>query len=265
MKYCRFRHEGCVRYGRVEERDGEFWVVAPIESPEEDLRARLGGLRSFASMAIESAQLLPPVTPSKIVCVGRNYRDHAKEMGNEVPTEPLLFFKPSSALLASGGVVRLPKISERVDYEGELAVVIGKRVRNLGPDDDWRKVVRGYTLADDISARDLQKNDGQWTRAKGFDTFCPVGPVVSDGIDPDAGVTIETRVNGTLRQQASTRDLIFPVGELLRYITRTMTLEPGDLILTGTPAGVGALKAGDRVEISVAGLGTLRHSVETEE
>lgn len=265
MRYCRFRHEGCVRYGRVEERDGAFWVVAPIESPEEDLRARLGGLRSFATMALDNAQLLPPVTPSKIVCVGRNYRDHAKELGNEVPAEPLLFLKPPSALIASGGTVRIPKNIGRVDYEGELGVVIGKRLRKLSPDDDWRKYVRGYTLADDISARDLQKSDGQWTRAKGFDSFCPVGPIVSDEIDPDAGVTMETRVNGTVRQQASTRDLIFPLGELLRHISAIMTLEPGDLILTGTPAGVAPLQAGDRVEVSVPGLGTLRHGVDTEE
>ena len=158
-------------------------------------------------MPLSAAHLLPPVTPSKIVCVGRNYREHVRELGNEVPAEPLLFFKPPSSLLAPGGVVRLPAVSERVDFEGELALVIGRRIRNLKPEDNWRNVVRGFTLANDISARDLQKKDAQWTRAKGFDTFCPVGPIVSDELDLDAGLTIETRHNGELRQHASTARL----------------------------------------------------------
>jgi 2-keto-4-pentenoate hydratase/2-oxohepta-3-ene-1,7-dioic acid hydratase in catechol pathway len=150
-----------------------------------------------------------------------------------------------------------------VDYEGELAVVIGKLTRHFKPDDEWRQVVRGFTLANDISARDLQKKDAQWTRAKGFDTFCPVGPIVSDEIDFDSGVTIETKVNGELRQQASTRDFIFSLPQLLAYITAAFTLEPGDLILTGTPSGVGPLTSGDLVEVSVAGLGVLRNPVES--
>jgi len=212
---------------------------------------------AFEPVPLNSAQLLAPVTPSKIICVGRNYRDHAKELGNEVPTEPLLFFKPPSSLLAPGGVVRMPSASSRVDFEGELALVIGKRVTKFAADADWRSVVRGYTLANDVTARDLQKKDGQWTRAKGFDTFCPVGPIVSDEIDPAAGVTIETRVNGELRQHGSTLDFIFGIPELLVYISSAITLEPGDLILTGTPAGVGPLVAGDRVDVSIAGLGEL--------
>ena len=212
-------------------------------------------------MPLSAANLLPPVTPSKIVCVGRNYRDHAKELGNEVPAEPLLFFKPPSSLLEPGGTVRLPAASTRVDFEGELALVIGKRVHKLKADDDLRGVIRGYTLADDVSARDLQKKDVQWTRAKGFDTFCPIGPLVSDEVDPMAGVTIETRVNGEIRQQASTLDFIFSIPKLLSFITAAFTLEPGDVILTGTPAGVGPLAAGDQVEVSIAGLGTLTHSV----
>jgi 2-keto-4-pentenoate hydratase/2-oxohepta-3-ene-1,7-dioic acid hydratase in catechol pathway len=265
MKYCRFQMNGRVLYGQVEDRNGEPWVVGPTPIPEEDLRARLAARdaapATFDPMPLAEASLLAPVTPSKIVCVGRNYRDHARELGNEIPVEPLIFFKPPSSLLAPGGIVRLPQQSERVDFEGELALIIGKRTTKLTPDADWRRVVRGFTLADDVSARDLQKKDVQWTRAKGFDSFCPVGPVVSDELDPAAGVTLETRINGELRQHASTADFIFSIPELLRFITAAMTLEPGDLVLTGTPAGVGPLKAGDKVEIAVTGLGTLQHSV----
>jgi 2-keto-4-pentenoate hydratase/2-oxohepta-3-ene-1,7-dioic acid hydratase in catechol pathway len=263
MKYCRFDFEGHAHYGKVETRAGELWIVDLAEPPEEDLAYKLAHAKAtswsfdFEPMPLSAAQLLTPVTPSKIVCVGRNYRDHAKELGNEVPAEPLLFFKPPSSLLPSGGVVRMPVQSERVDFEGELALVIGKRATKLKPGADWTGYVRGYTLANDVTARDLQKKDGQWTRGKGFDTFCPVGPIVSDEIDPIAGVNLETRVNGELKQQGSTRDFIFSIPELLAYITAAITLEPGDLILTGTPAGVGPLKAGDRVDVAIEGLGVL--------
>jgi 2-keto-4-pentenoate hydratase/2-oxohepta-3-ene-1,7-dioic acid hydratase in catechol pathway len=158
----------------------------------------------------------------------------------------------------------MPAVSDRVDYEGELAVVIGRRVRNLR-EEAWRSAVRGYTLADDVTARDLQNKDGQWTRAKGFDTFCPIGPLVSDELDPEAGLTLETRVNGELRQQGSTLDFIFPIPKLLAYITAAMTLEAGDLVLTGTPAGVGPLKAGDKVEVTSPGLGVLANTFQPEE
>jgi 2-keto-4-pentenoate hydratase/2-oxohepta-3-ene-1,7-dioic acid hydratase in catechol pathway len=160
--------------------------------------------------------------------------------------------------------VRLPALSARVDFEGELALVIARRVRKLAPEHNWRDVVRGFTLANDISARDLQKKDVQWTRAKGFDTFCPVGPVVSDELDLDAGLTIETRLNGEVRQHATTTDFIFPVQMLLSAITAAITLEAGDLVLTGTPSGVGPLAAGDRVEVSMAGLGVLTNRVEAD-
>jgi 2-keto-4-pentenoate hydratase/2-oxohepta-3-ene-1,7-dioic acid hydratase in catechol pathway len=220
---------------------------------------------SFEPMPVNQAELLSPVTPTKIICVGRNYRDHAKELGNELPAEPLLFFKPPSSLLGSGGVVLMPRVSERVDYEGELALVVGKRARNLRPEDNWREVICGLTLANDVTARDLQKKDGQWARAKGFDTFCPVGPWVSDELDLAAGLTIETRVNGEVRQHGSTLDFIFPVPELLVYISAAMTLEAGDLILTGTPAGVGPLNAGDCVEVSIPGLGVLVNTFQPEE
>jgi 2-keto-4-pentenoate hydratase/2-oxohepta-3-ene-1,7-dioic acid hydratase in catechol pathway len=272
MKYCRFLLDGDVRYGAVEERGGELWITGLITAPEEDLASHVAAARqSHASVAgqfmpvrLYDAQLLAPATPSKIICVGRNYRDHAKELGNEVPAEPLLFFKPPSSLLAPGGVVRMPSASSRVDFEGELAFVIGRRTSRFAAGGDWSSVIRGYTLADDVTARDLQKKEGQWTRAKGWDTFCPVGPFVSDEVDPAAGLTLETRVNGELRQHGSTTDFLFAIPELLAYITAAITLEPGDLVLTGTPAGVGPLSAGDRVDVSVAGLGVLSNTFQPE-
>ncbi len=270
MRYCRFMLDGKTHYGAVEDRAGEPWIVDLTSSPDDDLAFRLEHGRAtsssftFEPMPLSAADLLPPVTPSKIVCVGRNYRDHIKELANAMPTEPILFFKPPSSLLKPGGVVQLPAVAERVDFEGELAIVIGKRTHKLQPDADWRSVIRGYTLANDITSRDLQKKDTQWVRAKGFDTFCPVGPVVSDEIDPVAGVTIETRVNGELRQHGSTLDFIFSIPALLVYISAVVTLEPGDLVLTGTPAGVGPLAAGDRVEVSIPGLGVLANLVEAD-
>jgi 2-keto-4-pentenoate hydratase/2-oxohepta-3-ene-1,7-dioic acid hydratase in catechol pathway len=275
MKYCRFLLENQPHYGVVEDRGGEFWIVDLASAPQDDRAFHLAHARgaaprldsaslAFEPVPLRSADLLPPVTPSKILCVGRNYRDHAKELGNEVPAEPLLFFKPPSSLLKPGGVVRMPAAAERVDFEGELALVIGKWVSKLAVDADWRGVVRGYTIANDVTARDLQKKDGQWTRAKGFDTFCPVGPVVSDEVDPEAGLTVETRVNGELRQQGSTLDFIFSVPTLLSYISAAITLEPGDLILTGTPAGVGPVKRGDVVQVSIAGLGVLENTFQPE-
>ncbi|MGO9434107.1 MAG: fumarylacetoacetate hydrolase family protein [Terracidiphilus sp.] len=278
MKYCRFLFEGDAHYGRVEERGGELWIVDLAAAPDEDLAYKVAHARllaakalvkdvssfDFEPMPLSGAKLLAPVTPSKIVCVGRNYRDHAAELGNEVPKEPLLFFKPPSSLLPPGGVVEMPEVSERVDFEGELALVIGRRAAKIKADENWRTYVRGYTLANDVTARDLQKKDGQWTRAKGFDTFCPVGPFVSDEVDPEAGLTIETRLNGAVRQQGSTKDFIFAIPELLRYITAAIALEPGDLVLTGTPAGVGPVAAGDRVDVAINGLGVLSNTFEAE-
>ncbi|HWG19079.1 MAG TPA: fumarylacetoacetate hydrolase family protein [Terracidiphilus sp.] len=276
MKYCRFQFEDRVHYGAVEDRGGEPWIVDLIDAPEEDLAFHLARARAralvpdpagfdFEPMPLSAACLLAPVTPSKIVCVGRNYRDHAKELGNEVPTEPLLFLKPPSSLLAPGAVVRMPAASARVDFEGELAFVIGKRTSRFNAAGNWRGVIRGYTLANDVTARDLQKKEGQWTRGKGWDTFCPVGPVVSDQVDPGAGLILETRVNGELRQHGSTADFLFSIPELLAYITEAITLEPGDLILTGTPAGVGPLQAGDRVEVFMTGLGALTNTFQPEQ
>jgi 2-keto-4-pentenoate hydratase/2-oxohepta-3-ene-1,7-dioic acid hydratase in catechol pathway len=266
MKYCRFRFENQILYGSVEERGGEPWIVDLVAAPEEDLAYKLVHARAtswsfdFEPMLLNGAELLPPVTPSKIICVGRNYRDHAKELGNEIPTEPLLFFKPPSSLLAHGGAVVMPRTSSRVDFEGELALVIGRRAHKLVPNANWRDYIRGYTIANDVTARDLQKKDGQWTRAKGFDTFCPVGPYVTSEVDPERGLTVETRVNGELRQHGSTLDFIFGIPELLSYITAAITLEPGDLLLTGTPAGVGPLVAGDQVRVEIQNIGTLSNT-----
>ena len=278
MKYCRFIFEKQIHYGRVEDRGGEPWITDLAPVPEEDVAVRLARIHAdavqavvtdiaafdFEPLPLSAAELLAPVTPSKIVCVGRNYREHAKELGNEVPTEPLLFLKPPSSLLAPGGVVQMPAASQRVDFEGELAFVMGKRTSRFRAGGDWRDAIRGYTIANDVTARDLQKKEGQWTRGKGWDTFCPVGPFVSDEVDVAAGLTLETRVNGEVRQQGSTADFIFSIPELLEYITQAITLEPGDLVLTGTPAGVGPLAAGDRVDVAVAGLGVLSNTFQPE-
>jgi 2-keto-4-pentenoate hydratase/2-oxohepta-3-ene-1,7-dioic acid hydratase in catechol pathway len=215
-------------------------------------------------LPLDQAVLLPPVEPSKIVCVGRNYREHAAELGNEVPAEPLLFFKPPSSLLPPGGTILRPKVSERTDYEGELGVVIGRQCHRLRDDEDVRPYILGYTCVNDFTARDLQNKDGQWTRAKGFDTFCPVGPLVVEGLDPWSGVQVETRVNGDVRQSGNTRDFIFALDVIVRYISQVMTLKPGDLIATGTPKGVGPVIAGDVIEVSIEGIGSLRNTIADE-
>jgi 2-keto-4-pentenoate hydratase/2-oxohepta-3-ene-1,7-dioic acid hydratase in catechol pathway len=282
MRYCKYlsSENGTFlpRYALVEKRNGALWATLPMQAPQEDLNTRiLGGVPiptldvDFEPAPLDDLHLLPPVTPSKILCVGRNYRDHAAELGNDVPTEPLLFLKPPSALLGPKGTIRMPAISNRVDYEGELGIVIGRRCYRIGPDEDVRPYIRGYVCVNDVTARDIQKSDGQWTRGKGFDTFCPVGPIVSDEIDPcgfgdkaGAPVTVTTRLNGVVKQQGSTRDLIFPIAHLLRYITATMTLEPGDLIPTGTPAGVGAVQPGDRIQVEIDSLGVLENQFVTE-
>lgn len=260
MRYCRLLTPQGPRYATVEERAGQLWVTALIAPPVES-RTAYDPAEPFAPLALEQATLLPPVEPSKILCIGRNYRDHAAELGNDVPAEPLLFFKPPSSLLAPGAAIRLPPQSSRVDYEGELAVVIGRRASGLREDEDVSAYIRGYTIVNDVTARDLQKKDGQWTRAKGFDSFCPCGPLVADHLDIAGGISVQTRLNGERKQLGSTRDLIFPIARLLAYITAAITLEPGDLIPTGTPAGVGPMQPGDTVEVEIAGLGILRNPV----
>ena len=263
MKYCRFQFNGQPQYGLVEPVAGRDSIVRVLLTPPEEADGDMESLRTrkIEAIPMEEAALLPPVRPSKIVCVGRNYREHAAELGHDVPTEPLIFLKATSALLPPGGTVRRPKISERVDYEGELGVVIGKTCYQPAPDADIRQYILGYTCVNDVTARDLQNKDNQWSRAKGFDTFCPVGPLVTDEIDPWAGVGVGTRVNGEVRQQGNTRDFIFALDVVIRYIAQAMTLFPGDLIPSGTPSGVGPLVARDVVEVSVEGIGTLRNSV----
>jgi len=263
MRYCKFEADGVAQYALVEERNGELWAVKAMAAPEEDATVSLTSAGvGFEPKPLAKLKLLAPVSPSKIVCIGRNYKDHAAELGSDVPKEPLLFLKAPSSLLAPGAAIQRPVQSHRVDFEGELGIVIGKRCYQIGADEDVRQYIRGYTCVNDVTARDLQKSDGQWSRAKGFDTFCPVGPVVTDGIDPlDGSVAVHTQLNGETKQQGATREMIFPVAELLRYITAAMTLEPGDLIPTGTPAGVGPMQAGDVVRVTVEGIGSLENTV----
>ena len=266
MKYCRFHTNGRSVYGLVEGQEGSQRITRMLLKSPHTTEDEVGDLpsRRIEPLLLNDAHLLPPVEPTKIVCVGRNYREHAAELGNEVPAEPLLFFKPPSSLLGTGATVRRPKLSQRVDHEGELGVIIRKQCYKLEPEDDVRPYILGYTCVNDVTARDLQNKDGQWTRAKGFDTFCPVGPVITDEIDPWAGVDVQTRVNDDVRQNGNTRDFIFPLDLIIRYISQAMTLCPGDLIATGTPKGVGPLHSGEVVKVRVEGVGTLSNPVEDE-
>ena len=263
MRYCRYLDMHGSHYGNVEEVDGRLMVTQMMAPWPEDPYATWSRSAPFTPFPLEEATLLAPVVPGKIVCVGRNYKDHASELGNEIPKEPLLFFKPISSVIASGAEIKLPpaSLTTRVDFEGELAVVIFRRCRNLTEQDDVRNYIRGYTIVNDVTARDLQKKDGQWTRAKGFDTFCPMGPIVSDELDPWAGVELATRLNGEEKQRGNTRQFIFDISAVIRYISQFMTLEPGDTIPTGTPSGVAPMKSGDTVEVEIDGLGVLRNTV----
>ena len=260
MKYCRFEHNGVSHFGWIETIAGREEITRTLTFPP-DKNAPESESKKISRIPLDEATLLAPVEPSKIVCVGRNYREHAAELGHDVPAEPLIFLKPPSAIIGPGQIILRPKISARVDHEGELGVVIGKTCRNLKVDEDVRPYILGYTCVNDVTARDLQNKDGQWTRAKGFDTFCPVGPVVTDSTDPWAGIDVETRLNGKIKQQGNTRDFIFALDVIIRHIAQVMTLLPGDLIATGTPSGVGPLLAGDKVEVRVQGVGTLGNVV----
>ena len=272
MRICRFTHRTSEHplYGLIEGEKIFPLAAVPYDVEglqgaglQEDAHAREASATASASgppVNLSEARLHAPVTPSKIVCVGRNYREHAAELGNPMPDEPLLFLKPPSAIVGPEEAVLLPEISERVEHEGELGVVIGRRATRLGADDDPLSYVFGYTCLNDVTARDLQRRDVQFTRGKSFDTFCPVGPHVVTGLDP-TDLRVTTRVNGETRQNARTSAMAFPVGFLIRYISQVMTLLPGDLIATGTPAGVGPLRAGDAVEVEVEGVGVLRNTV----
>jgi len=254
MRFIRYR------MGQSEPRFG--WVyedrVGGIEgTPFGEFR------RLEADLPLESVRLLAPLQPGKIICVGRNYVEHAKELDNPVPDIPLLFLKPPSAVIAQGDKIVLPPQSRQVDHEGELTVVIGKRGRWIPPERAL-DFVFGYTIANDVTARDLQRRDVQFTRGKGFDTFCPLGPWIETEFDlTDALVT--TRVNGEMRQMGSTREMVFSVAQLIAFVSSVMTLEVGDILLTGTPAGVGPLAAGDVVEVNIEGIGTLSNPVVMED
>ncbi|HJP93761.1 MAG TPA: fumarylacetoacetate hydrolase family protein [Pyrinomonadaceae bacterium] len=255
MKVCRISHQSfaSARYAVI--RESNVFPL-PAEYNLEDVNIP----SQEHPLALDEVTLLAPVVPSKIVCVGRNYREHAAELGNKMPDEPLLFLKAPSAVIASGEQIELPSASQQVEHEGELGVVIGRLAHKLSNDEDPLSYVFGYTCVNDVTARDLQRKDVQFTRGKSFDTFCPVGPWIETELNA-SNVAVETRLNGEVKQKGNTADMAFPVAFLIRYISEIMTLYPGDLIATGTPAGVSRMKHGDTVEVEVAGIGVLRNRV----
>jgi len=221
-------------------------------------------LQKATRVSLQDVQTLPLLRPGKVVCVGLNYHAHAQELGRSIPREPLLFLKPPSSVVGPGETVWLPAQSENVHYEGELAMVMGRFCRNV-PEEEATGHLFGYCCANDVTARDLQERDVQYTRAKGFDTFCPLGPCIQTELDPDRGVGIQTLQNGELRQEGSTSDMVFSPARLISFVSRIMTLVPGDVILTGTPPGVGSLDAGDTISVEIEGIGALQNSVRAEE
>jgi 2-keto-4-pentenoate hydratase/2-oxohepta-3-ene-1,7-dioic acid hydratase in catechol pathway len=247
IEYVRFLLHGKPAWGRHTGGRLEVLGGAPWAEPK----------ATGEVVASNGVEWLAPAEPSKIICVGLNYKDHAAEMGHGLPEEPLIFMKPASALLDPGKSIRIPRSSQRVDYEAELAFVIGKKV---GPGIDDEDAIFGYTCANDVTARDLQKKDGQWTRAKGFDSFCPLGPSLWHGVDVN-DLAIGCTVNGQVRQSSRTSQLIFAPHQVLNFVAEIMTLHPGDVILTGTPGGIGPLAAGDEVEVRIEGLGALHNLV----
>lgn len=241
---------GDITYGTVEPDGIRLYHGSPFVQWE----------RTETVLPITKVKLLAPVIPTKVIAVGRNYVDHAAEMNAEVPTHPLIFMKPPTAVIGPLSPIKLPPQSGEVHHEGELAVVMGRVARNV-PAAEASLYILGYTAANDVTARDLQRADGQWTRAKGFDTFCPLGPAIDTEFDPAESHPITCTVNGVLRQEGLTSDLVFDIGEVVEYVTSVMTLLPGDVILTGTPAGVGPIVDGDRVEVEIDGIGTLMNPV----
>lgn len=249
MRIYRIEHTSGPRFAREDGNELVLLSAAPWAN----------GQATSERVALSAAKLLAPVEPTKIVCVGRNYRAHAAELGNQVPTEPLLFIKPNSALLPSGAAIVVPAASQRVEHEAEIGVVVGKRLKQVSAQEALQAVF-GITPVNDVTARDIQKRDIQFTRAKGFDTFCPVGPAIVTDIDP-LGLSVIGRVNGEQRQHGSAAQMVFDIGTLLSFISHVMTLEPGDLVSTGTPEGVGPLAAGDSVEVEIPGVGVLKNAV----
>lgn len=251
MKIARFSHEGSIDYGIVDE-------DALVVLAGDPMFAGFDTTGERVPLSKVGALLAPVIPRSKVVAVGKNYRDHAAEMGGDAPEEPLLFLKPNTAVIGLGDAIVLPPPSKQVDFEGELAVVIGKIARNVSAT-DAHEYIFGYTVANDVTARDLQKADGQWTRAKGFDTFCPLGPVIETELKPDA--YLRTRVNGELKQDATIADMVHDIPSIVEYASSVFTLLPGDVILTGTPAGIGPIVAGDTVEVEIEGVGSLVNPV----
>ncbi|OGR86142.1 MAG: hypothetical protein A3A86_03110 [Elusimicrobia bacterium RIFCSPLOWO2_01_FULL_60_11] len=250
MIFLRFESHGEAQYGVIDRHD-----ITPISphpfGPYEE---------TDDPIPLAEVRLLAPVAPGKIVAVGMNYKAHVKEMGREIPEEPVLFMKPPSGVIGSQDAILYPKMSTHVDYEAELAVVIKKKAKDVA-EKDALDFVFGYTCFNDVTARDLQKKDNQWTRAKGFDTFAPIGPWIVTDLDP-GHLPIECHLNGAVKQKGNTRDMIFSVPYLVSFISRVMTLEPGDVIATGTPPGIGPMQTGDRVDVSIEGIGVLRNTVE---
>jgi len=273
MKFCRFLGMEGSRFGLVESRNGQDFIVSELGSPqmqisgtgvpEQIVLPEPGSGKTIAEpYPLERAKLLTPFPiVSKIMCVGRNYAAHARELAHEIPSEPLIFSKPPSSLLAPGGEIVRPKLSKRVDYEGELGILIGRRCHKMKDGESANEYILGYTVVNDVTARDLQEIDGQWTRSKGFDTFCPFGPIVNTELDLSNGIQVQTRVNGRLCQDGNTRDMMFNIDRIVHHISQFCTLLPGDLIATGTPEGVGPIHSGEVVEVTVEGIGTLRNSV----
>lgn len=252
MKFVRFEKEGQVRFGILEGETitplaGDCWNAEPL---------------SGNKIRLAQVRLMAPLEPGNIFCVGRNYTEHAKELGHDLPEEPLIFLKATGSLLEPEGTIHIPLWAGRIDYEGELAVVIGKTCRNAS-EEEARDSIFGLTCLNDVTARDLQNRDGQWTRAKSFDTFCPLGPWIVNSAETE-GRQIETRLNGRVVQSANTDMMIFSVPRLISHISRFTTLRPGDVIATGTPAGVGPMNAGDEVEVEIEGIGLLRNRVAAE-
>jgi 2-keto-4-pentenoate hydratase/2-oxohepta-3-ene-1,7-dioic acid hydratase in catechol pathway len=252
VKIARFSHEGALSYGIVDENELVVLSGDPMFAGFDTTGERVP-LSKISS-------LLAPVIPrSKVVAVGKNYREHAAEMGGEAPEAPLLFLKPNTAVIGPGDTIVLPPQSKQVDFEGELAVVIGRIAKNVSAA-NFADYVFGYTVANDVTARDLQKTDGQWARAKGFDTFCPLGPIIETEFDPSQA-TLRTRVNGEIKQDGVLTDMVHDVAEIVEYASSVWTLLPGDVILTGTPAGVGPIVDGDTVEVEISGIGSLSNPV----
>jgi len=251
--FIRFESQGEAQYGVVDKHE-----VIPISPNPFQAYEEVGD-----SIPLPQIKILSPVMPSKIIAVGINYIEHAKEMGHEIPAEPVIFMKPPSSVIGSQETILYPKMATRVDHEAELAVVIKKTAKNVS-EKEAPDYILGYTCFNDVTARDLQKKDRQWTRAKGFDTFSPVGPWIVQDLDP-TNLSIECYLNGELKQNGNTKDMIFGIPALISYISRIMTLESGDVITTGTPPGIGPMNPGDTVDVRIEGIGVLRNTVEAEQ